>query len=371
VTTLLRSERAFVRRHDEESFLVRPGARAEARLNAVATEIVDGLGVPTTQEALCARLLERFDVDPDECARRVERFLAELTALGVVETRPAAEAPPALRRRYLDLLKRTLVNLVYAEDAVRLELAASGELPPDRLTRSRLLRDIRYVRPESYAEAVAAKRDGSIDRIWGARLAHTMIGLSGLENLERCAHRVFADGIPGDFLEAGVAQGGASIFMRALQVAHGESDRVTWLADSFEGVPAPTHAVDREHELDLSEERVPWMAVGIEAVRDNFRTYDLLSDGVRFLPGPFAETLAGSPVERLAILRIDGDLYESTRDALDALYDRVTAGGWVIVDDYGCLEPCRIAVDEFIAERALDVELCRVDWTRVCWQKGA
>jgi O-methyltransferase len=214
---------------------------------------------------------------------------------------------------------------------------------------------------------VATKRDGGLDA--GARLAHTMIGMSGLDNLERCAHRVFADGVPGDFLEAGVCHGGASIFMRALQVAYGEEQRATWLADTFAGVPPPTHEVDREHELDLTEERVPWMAAGLDAVRDNFRTYDLLSEKVRFLPGLFADTLPEAPVEQLAILRIDGDLYSSTRAALDSMYDRVSTGGWVIVDDYWGLEPCKIAVDEFIAGRGLDVDLNQVDWTRVCWQK--
>lgn len=337
----------------------------------MAAEIVEGLAVPTTADALCARVAARFDVGPEECERAVGEFVDELDALGVVERRPAAEAPPALRRRYLDLLKATLVNLVYAEDALRLDTALSGALAADQLERQRLLRDVRYERADAYAALVAAKRDGGLDGFWGARLAHTMIGLDGLANLERCAHRVFADGVAGDFLEAGVCHGGAAIFLRALQVAYGEEDRITWLADSFEGVPPPTHAVDREHELDLSEARVPWMAADEQAVRDNFETYDLLSDHVRFLPGLFADTLPDAPVERLAILRIDGDLYSSTRDALTALYDRVSDGGYVIVDDYGCLEPCRIAVDEFLAERGLDVELNQVDWTRVCWRKTA
>lgn len=358
-----------MRRRDGESFLVRPSARSESRLNAVAAEIVEGLAVPTTADALRERVSARFDVDPEECARTVDEFVAELAALGVVEARPAAEAPPPLRRRYLDLLKRTLVNLVYAEDALRLDVVLSGGLAADQVDRQRLLRDVRYERAAAYAELVTTKREGRVAGFWATRLSHTMIGLDGLDNIERCAHRVFADGVPGDFLEAGVCHGGASIFMRGLQVAHGEGERATWLADSFEGVPPPTHPVDREHELDLSEERVPWMAASVQAVRDNFETYDMLDDGVRFLPGLFADTLPNAPVERLAILRIDGDLYSSTRDTLDALYDRVSDGGYVIVDDYGCLEPCRIAVDEFLAERGLDVEPDQVDWTRVCWRK--
>lgn len=314
--------------------------------------------------------MARFDVGRDECARTVNGFVEELAGLGAVETRPSAEPPSALRRRYLDVLKRALVNLVYPEDALRLDaLSSEGGLSGGSLADRRLLRDIRYQRPDAYAEVVGSKLDGSLDGFWGARLTHTMIGLSGLDNLERCADRVFADGVEGDFLEAGVCHGGASIFLRALQVAYGEGERATWLADTFAGVPPPTHEVDREHDLDLTEERVPWMAATLEAVRDNFETYDLLSEGVRFLPGLFADTLPAAPVERLAILRIDGDLYSSTRDALDSMYDRVSPGGWVIVDDYWCLEPCRQATDEFIAERGLDVELNQVDWTRVCWRK--
>jgi hypothetical protein len=366
----VRSERAFVRRRDGQAFLVRPAVRSESRLNPVAAEIVEGLAAPTTAGELRTRVAARFDVAPEECATAVDRFVGELAALDVVETRPPSEASPALRRRYLDLLKRALVNLIYPEDSLRLDAALSDGLGSDQLERARLLRDLRYRRSDAYAEVVAAKRDGALDSVLGARFAHTMVGLSGLDNLERCAHRVFADGVPGDFLEAGVCHGGASIFMRGLQVAYEEDRRVTWLADSFAGVPAPAHAVDREHGLHLTEERVPWMAAGSAAVRDNFETYDLLSDGVRFLPGLFADTLPHAPVERLAILRVDGDLYESTRDALDALYDRVSEGGYVIVDDYGCLEPCRIAVDEFIAKRGLEVEINQVDWTRICWRKA-
>ena len=349
---------------------MRPAAQSASKLNPVSAAIVEALAVPTTAGALCERVSRRFDVGADECARTVDEFLAQLASLGVLERRENGEQPPPDRSRYLDLLKRALVNLVYPEDSLRLDSALIRNLPDDELSRARLLRDIRYERPGAYAEIVASKLEGGVAPSWGARLSHTMIGIDGLANLERCADRVYADGVPGDFVEAGVCHGGAAIFLRALQVAYGEEHRVTWLADTFAGVPLPTHEVDREHELDLSEEQVPWMAASAQAVRDNFETYDLMSDGVRFLPGLFADTLPGAPIEQVAILRIDGDLYSSTRDALDALYDRVPAGGYVIVDDYGALEPCRMAVDEFLVERGLEVELNTVDWTRVCWRKS-
>ena len=79
----------------------------------------------------------------------------------------------------------------------------------------------------------------------------------------------------------------------------------------------------------------PQLAVPLERVQDNFRRYGLLDEQVRFLKGWFRDTLPTAPIERLAVLRLDGDLYESTIQALDGLYDKLSAGGFVIVDDYG------------------------------------
>jgi O-methyltransferase len=368
---LVRSERARLHRADGESFLVDPARQLKFKLNATAETITEALAAPIAREDLHARLVDGFDAPRAELAEQADRFLARLDELGYVESFGEHPVAAGLRRRYLDVLKRALVNSLYAEDALRLELAWSGALSGELLADQRLLRDVRYERPRAYRDLIEVKRVGGLARTFGARLSHTMIGLSGLDNLERCAARVFADGIPGDFLEAGVCHGGAAIFLRALQVAYGEDRRCTWVADSFAGVPPPTHPVDREHELDLSEPQQPWMAADLQAVRDNFETYGLLSDRVRFLPGLFAETLPTAPVDQLAILRLDGDLYASTRDTLVAMYDRVAPGGFVIIDDYGALEPCRLAVDEFLAERGLDVELHQVDGTRVCWRKGS
>jgi O-methyltransferase len=242
----------------------------------------------------------------------------------------------------------------------------------DPLDDARLLRDIRTRKRETLAALIEAKVEG---RNWRGRVtsqSHTMIGLRRLENLERCAVRVFADRVPGDFLEAGVCQGGAAIFLRALQVAYDEAHRQTWLADSFAGLPAPEHPLDVRHGIDFTEAVQPWLAASLESVQENLRTYDLLSDQVRFLPGWFAETLPTAPVERLAILRIDGDLYASTRDALEALYDRVSVGGYVVIDDYHAFEPCRAAVDEFRSSRRItDDHLHRIDWNGAFWRRTA
>jgi hypothetical protein len=108
--------------------------------------------------------------------------------------------------------------------------------------------------------------------------------------------------------------------------------------------------------------------VDVDTVRRAFSSHGLLDDRVRFLKGWFKDTLHAAPIERLALLRVDGDLYSSTTDALEALYDRVVPGGFVIVDDY-FLPNCRQAVDDFIVSRRLTEPIERADWTGIFWRK--
>jgi hypothetical protein len=104
-------------------------------------------------------------------------------------------------------------------------------------------------------------------------------------------------------------------------------------------------------------------------VKRNFERYDLLDDQVRFLQGWFSETLPKAPIERLAVLRLDGDLYESTTDALVNLYDRLSPGGYVIVDDF-CIPACRQAVHDFRQTRGIQDEIIQIDWTGVYWRRS-
>ncbi len=145
--------------------------------------------------------------------------------------------------------------------------------------------------------------------------------------------------------------------------AHGDSQRKLLVADSFEGLPPPTHKEDGK--LDLTKEKYPQLAVSKETVRENFAVYGLLDDQKQvFLKGWFRDTLTKAPTSQIALLRMDGDLYESTMDTLQALYDRVSPGGIVVVDDYGALPMCRKAVEDFFAARKEPVPpLTQVDWT--------
>jgi O-methyltransferase len=346
-------------------------AGSAMRLNATARRIWELTERPIDVATLCGQVGCEFEVSCAECEDEVRAFVNELVRAGLVEGLAEPAGEPGTRTRYLELLKRALVNLIYPEHELRIELleehARAGRAAPAE----QLMRDIRYASPAAYTELVSAKREGAVRNRRANRFSHTMVGTARLDNLEYCARKVFADRVPGDFLEAGVCQGGAAIFLRALQVAFGEAQRRVWLADSFQGLPPPTHAIDHAAGHDWSEAKQPWLACALGAVQDNFRTYDLLDDGVCWLPGWFADTLPTAPVEQLAILRADADLYQSTRDILEALYERVSPGGFVVIDDYGAIEACRLAVDTFREERAISAPLRRVDWTGVYWRREA
>lgn len=242
------------------------------------------------------------------------------------------------KQLYLDLMKRCLTNLIYQDRSTLF-----GKDQPF---------DLR-MRVEG--------------RDWPAN-AHTMIGIHRLDNLHFCVEDVIARKVPGDLMETGVWRGGAAILMRAILKVNGVTDRRVWCADSFEGLPPPDPAkYPMDEKLTFSQFKE--LAVSLEEVQTNFRRYNLLDDQVRFLKGWFRDTLPGAPVERLAVLRMDGDLYESTMDALTALYPKVSRGGYVIVDDYGDVPACQQAVHDYWQRHGIQEEILRIDQAGVFWMK--
>jgi O-methyltransferase len=284
-------------------------------------------------------------------------------------------------RRYLDLLKRCLTASLYDESAwTSLETHVQRFLG----VHVRSGRAPRWLRALGAPLAQLSAVVGAAGRVPGRSLrlvcatpfderrraegrdwplfGYTMVGHARLDHVQACIEDVVRNGVPGDLVETGVWRGGTVIFMRAVLKVLGVTDRTVWACDSFDGLPAPETAA----EPDLS--RVEVLKVSLERVVENFRRFDLLDDRVKFLRGWFAETLPSAPIGPIAVLRLDGDLYRSTWDALDALYDRVSDGGYVIVDDYHSWPSCRQAVTDFLARRRLAPALRDVDWTAVYWQ---
>jgi O-methyltransferase/8-demethyl-8-(2,3-dimethoxy-alpha-L-rhamnosyl)tetracenomycin-C 4'-O-methyltransferase len=245
------------------------------------------------------------------------------------------------RTLYLDLIERCLLNTIYQDPYTD------------------------WSRPGVAREFDPVKRRLGLD--WPT-VAHTMIGHARLRHLRELGERVLDEGVPGDFIETGVWRGGACILLRAVLKAYGVTDRRVFVADSFAGLPPPNpdaypaDAGDPHHTFRE-------LAVSLEQVRENFDRYGLLDRQVVFLKGWFKDTLPAAPIDRLAILRLDGDMYESTTDGLVNLYGKVSLGGFVVVDDYGATPNCRQAVNDFRRRCGIAEPLANIDGKGAFWRK--
>ena len=218
------------------------------------------------------------------------------------------------------------------------------------LRRRLLLKTVNTLQPMLMRTSPFGQRKRDLGLDWPAE-AETMIGMQRLTSLQHCVETVLADDIPGDLVECGVWRGGACILMRAVLAAYGDETRCVWLADSFAGVPPPDTAKYKADKGIRLDRVAGILAVPETEVRANFERYGLLDDQVRFLPGWFKDTLHDAPIDRIAVLRLDGDLYEWSdfRALLDALYPRLSPGRACVVVDYGDIDACRQAVTDYRA----------------------
>ncbi len=209
------------------------------------------------------------------------------------------------------------------------------------------------------------QREQGLD--WPAQ-AQTMIGEKRMANLRTLMESVIADNVPGDFIETGVWRGGACIFMRAILYAHNIVDQCIWAADSFEGLPA---ANELKYSADTGSNFHAYqqLAVSLEQVRENFRVYGLLDEQVKFLKGWFKDTLPTAPIRQLALIRLDGDMYESTMDALTNLYPKLSHQGYVIVDDYHAVSACKRAVHDYCDANGIRPEIIENNGVGIYWRK--
>lgn len=248
------------------------------------------------------------------------------------------------RDLYLTLLKRTLLGLTI-QDASNLFPEALGK-------------------PSPVARFDQARRVAGAD--WPT-VAHSMIGEARMDNIRRCTEQALQDRVAGDLIETGVWRGGAVIFMRGILKAHGVTDRQVWAADSFRGLPPPD-AAKYPQDTGLDAHVYQELAISLDTVKANFERYGLLDSQVRFLEGWFRDTLPAAPIERLAVMRLDGDLYESTMDALSNLYEKLSVGGFVIIDDFN-VPACRAAVHDFRTAHTISDPIEQIDWAGVYWRR--
>lgn len=278
----------------------------------------------------------------------------------VPSSRPAGPGNPAADA-YIDLLKQILTRFIGQEQFAPVIYNKRSWQEAVFAPFKSLMSARGYVMCQRVPFDPAARTNGTD---WPPG-AETMVGLKRLHNIQQCVEQILADDIQGDFIETGVWRGGSCILMRGILKAHGVSDRKVWLADSFAGLPKSTHAED----LHWDFERYHQLAVSLEQVQDNFRKYGLLDDQVGFIKGWFKDTLESAPLGKLALLRLDGDLYESTWDAIVPLYPKLAVGGYILIDDYGGIDSCRKAISDYRAQHGITEEIHVVDQSGVYWRK--
>lgn len=268
---------------------------------------------------------------------------------------------------YLDLLKKVLTDLHRIEKGEYRPLTQSFLswkqkflLPFEKLLKKNNYTICKYIVPN------VSGRTAGID--WPMS-AETMIGLKRLDNIQFCIEQIIANGVKGDLIEAGVWRGGAVIFMRAVLKAYGITDRIVWAADSFEGLPKPDES-KYVHDKGDTHHLYGILNVSLEEVKYNFKKYDLLDEQVKFIKGWFRNSLPNAPIESLALLRLDGDMYESTMDALVNLYPKLSIGGYVIVDDFNTVKACRIAVEDFRTKHRIKDDIIPIDSESIYWKKS-
>jgi len=258
-----------------------------------------------------------------------------------------ADPAPTLKAQYLGLLKLCLLGLglpqphsAWHKEDLSVEVAPLG----------------------GNLDARLEGRDWPVE-------GYTMIGMKRLDNLQACVEDVLANDVPGDLIEAGVWRGGAAMLMRALLRVHSVHDRTVFVADSFEGLPSPdpeSFPVDsgsRIHEIDF-------LRVSLEDVESNFRRFGLLDEQVRFVKGWFRDNLPTLLDANWSVIRLDGDLYESTMVSLEALYPNLSPGGYVIIDDFHFIRRCQRAVNDYREAHGIDEEMKQIDWNAAYWQKA-
>jgi len=199
----------------------------------------------------------------------------------------------------------------------------------------------------------------------------TMLPRKTIDNIEYCINECVKNNVEGDYIECGVWRGGAVIFASKVFESLGENRKI-YVADSFKGLPKPNPV---KYPVDANDIHytIPELSVSLKDVKNNFEMFGDISENIIFLEGWFKDTLPKTDIDKLCVLRMDGDMYESTMDILTNLYHKLSIGGFCIIDDYGHIT-CRKAVEDFRNQHGIVDEIKIIDprpnvYPSAYWQK--
>jgi hypothetical protein len=186
----------------------------------------------------------------------------------------------------------------------------------------------------------------------------SMMSHARLKGIFRGVRDVVRRKVKGDLVECGTARGGCSALM-GLTCRQIQTSRKIWVYDTFEGLPAPTQ---EDPDFDLAKSFEGDCRGDYDEVRELFERFQILDD-VQMVKGLFQDTLPSSEIQQIALLHLDGDWYDSTWVCLEQLYDKVTPGGVIQIDDYGHWAGARKALHKFFDQRKIQVDLQYLDYT--------
>lgn len=206
---------------------------------------------------------------------------------------------------------------------------------------------------------------------WRAVAPYTMTSPERVYGLRAAVRYIVENGIAGDVVECGVWKGGSMMAVARTLLQLRDASRHLYLFDTFEGMPAPTTAdVDHTGESAQSwlsrskkKEDSVWAIAPLEGVQKALSTVGYDASKIRFVKGRVEDTIPREAPERIALLRLDTDWYESTRHELVHLFPRLSPGGVIIIDDYGHWQGARKATDEYLREYKVPLLLNRIDYT--------
>jgi O-methyltransferase len=207
---------------------------------------------------------------------------------------------------------------------------------------------------------------------WAAVRHYTMTSPERVIALCEATRYVQENAIAGSVVECGVWKGGSMMAVARTLLKAGDASRDLYLFDTFEGMAPPSpHDVDvggRAAEVllrtsDQAQSDSVWCRAGLDEVKEAVGSTGYPADKVHYVKGRVEATIPGAAPERIALLRLDTDWYESTRHELEHLFPRLVAGGVLIIDDYGHWKGARKAVDEYLRQHGVKLLLNRIDYT--------
>lgn len=215
--------------------------------------------------------------------------------------------------------------------------------------------------------------DPEFSEILALARRYTMTSVERMYALYQSIRYVEAAKIDGAIAECGVWRGGSVMVALATLVALGSTDRDIYLFDTFEGLPRP----DDEKDIDIlgnhaingwlpharGNEQSNWAYASLEDVKSNVSKIGYPASRLHFVKGLVENTIPANAPDALALCRLDTDWYASTKHEMEHLYPRISAGGVLIIDDYGHFNGARNAVDEYLSENKVPILLNRVDYS--------